>query len=702
MRVLGVGLLAMLPILPLMSTDKKPPVAQRIPKELSAHGDVRVDNYYWMRDKFNPATIKYLEEENAYTDAVMQEAKPLEDKIYGEIVGRIKQTDISAPVKRGDYLYFTRTEEGKQYPVWARRRNAPDAPEEVLLDGNELAKGFTYFALGGFAVSDDQKLLAYSVDNDGSEEFTIHIKDLATGKLLPDTISATSFGVNWAADNKTLFYTTFDPTKRPEKVHRHVLGADPKNDPVVFNETDERFTFEVERTRSLKYVLINSVNASKTSEVLYLDAGHPEQPFRTVEPRRESVEYYVEHQGDHFLIRTNEGGAENFKLMTTPVMQPSRKHWKTLIPERSDVTLDGVAAFENHMVIEYRERGLPHLQVRSLKSSEVWNIDFPEPAYSVHLEGNAEYKTNLLRFNYTSLVTPDSVYDYDMEHRTRELKKRVEVLGGFDPSLYESERIYAPAPDGKQIPISLVHKKGLVRNGQSPTLLNAYGSYGINSDPRFAHSALSLVDRGFVYAIAHIRGGSEYGRRWFEDGRMLHKRNSFTDFIAAAEYLLAERYTSPSKLSAIGGSAGGLLMGAVTNMRPDLFHTIVARVPFVDVVTTMLDPTIPLTTGEYDQWGNPDNKTFYDYMKSYSPYDNVEKKDYPNLLITTGLNDPRVAYWEPAKWAAKLRAMKTDSNLLLLKTNMGAGHGGASGRYERYREIAFIYSFILATMGMEE
>jgi oligopeptidase B len=686
----------------LMSIDLEPPVAPKVPKELIIHGDKRVDDYYWMRDKSNPAAIKYLEDENAYTAAVMKPVEPLETRIYDEIIGRIKQTDLSVPVKDGQYYYYSRTVEGQQYPIWCRKKHSLQAPEEILLDGNELAKGHSYFALGGLDHSDDHNLLLYSVDYNGSERFTIQVKDLTTGKLLPESIPETSFGLNWAGDSKTFFYTTFDATHRPEKVHRHVLGTSTDQDAVVFTEPDTQFEFSVGRTRSKRYLLIESVNASKTSEVLYLDAFHPEQPFRIVEPRQSGVEYYVDHQGDHFLIRTNDGGATNFKLMTAPLADPAKKHWKPLIGERPDATLDGTDSFENFLVLYTREKGLPRIEVRNLRTEEAYYIDFPEPAYNVHPEGNAEYKTNTLRFNYTSLVTPPSVFDYDMAAKTRELKKQTEVLGGYDPARYQSERIYATASDGKQIPISLVHKKGLVRSGENRLLLYGYGSYGINSDPGFSPAILSLVDRGFIYAIAHVRGGAEYGRQWFEDGRMLHKKNSFTDFIACGDYLVSERYTSPAKMAAMGGSAGGLLMGAVLNMRPDLFHTVVARVPFVDVVTTMLDASIPLTTGEYDQWGNPNEKVYYDYMKSYSPYDNVEAKAYPNILITTGLNDPRVAYWEPAKWTAKLRALKTDHNTLLLKTNMGAGHGGASGRYERFKDTAFIYAFILNTMGIQD
>jgi oligopeptidase B len=661
------------------------PIAQRIPHQLVQHGETRIDDYYWLRERENPAVIQYLEAENAYTAEMMKPAERLREEIYQEILGRIQQTDLDVPTKRGDYFYYSRTEEGKQYPIFARKHRALDAPEELLLDCNVLAEGKPYFALGALAASEDHRWLAYSVDETGAEEFTVFVKDLSTGELLPDRIPKTSAGLVWANDNKTFFYTTFDETRRPEKVHRYEVGS--KTSEVVFTESDQQFTFEMGKTRSRKYVLIVSVNASKTSEVLYLDADVPQSGFHLYQPRQEGVEYYLDHWRGEFVVRTNEGGATNFK-----VLMGGKELW----PESPDATVDEIEAFENYLVLQTRENGLPF--VRVLNDAGNYAIEFPEPAYTVHLQGNAEYNTSVVRFVYTSQVTPISVYDFDMATRQRELKKRTAVLGGYDPSLYVSERIHATSADGKQIPISLVYKKGLARDGSHPALLHGYGSYGLNSDPTFSYSSLSLLDRGFVVAIAHVRGGSEYGRTWFEDGRMLNKLNSFTDFIACAEYLIAEKYTSASKLAAMGGSAGGLLMGAVINMRPDLFHTVVAHVPFVDVVTTMLDPTIPLTTGEYDQWGNPEEKLYYEYMKSYSPYDNVEAKAYPNLLVTTGLNDPRVAYWEPAKWVARLRTMKTDNNLLLLKTEMGAGHGGPSGRYARYQETAFAYAFILTTV----
>jgi oligopeptidase B len=668
------------------------PIALRKPVELSLHGETRVDDYYWLRERENPEVTKYLEAENAYTEAVMAPAKPLQEKIYQEILGRIQQTDLDVPVKRGDYFYYSRTVEGQQYPIFCRKHGSEEGPEEIILDANQLAEGQQYFALGALAISEDHNLLGYSVDNDGAEEFTVFVKDLTTGATLPERLEKTSAGFTWANDNRTFFYTTFDETKRPEKVWRHLLGTDRSADVMVFEEPDTRFTFEVHRTRSRKYILITSINASTTSEVSYGDADAPHQPFQIFRRRQDGVEYYLDHQDrGHFLVRTNEGGATNFKLL-----HGEHEIW----PARKDATLEDTDCFRDFLVLYTRERGLPCIHVMS--HSDAYKIEFPEPAYTVSPVGNAEFETTTLRFSYASQVTPSSVYDFDMVNKERVLKKRAPVLGGYNQSDYVAERIHAIAPDGTEVPISLVHKKGFVRHGDNPALLNGYGSYGINYDPSFSYSSLSLLDRGFVVAIAHVRGGSEHGRGWFESGRLLYKRNTFTDFIACGQHLIKEGYCAPDKLTAMGGSAGGLLMGTVINMRPDLFRSVVANVPFVDVVTTMLDPTIPLTTGEYDQWGNPEEKQYYDYMKSYSPYDNVEAKDYPNLLVTTGLNDPRVAYWEPAKWVARLRAMKTDQNLLLLKTEMGAGHGGPSGRYARYHETALFYAFLLFSMDLQE
>jgi oligopeptidase B len=675
----------------------KPPVAKTVPKPMTVLGDTRTDNYFWLRDRNDPDTLKYLEAENRYTEAVMKPTDALQSKLYSEILGRIKQTDLSVPIKRDAYYYYSRTEEGKQYPIHCRKKGSLDATEEILLDENAMAEGHKYFRVGNFALSPSHKLLAYSVDFDGDEAYTIHINNLETGKLLADEIPNTYYSLEWANDNATFFYTVLDEAKRPYKVFRHTLGV--KQDTLVYHETDEKFTLELSKTSSRAYILIN-IGSSLTSEIRYLSADHPNGKFEPILPRIHETEYDVTHHGNFWFIRTNDG-AKTFRVIQAPVKDPSKPHWKEILPARADVTVEEVHAFRDYLAIEERDRGLNQLRIQNFTTNQVHYVDFPEPVYTAVMGGNAEYDTKLVRFTYTSLVTPNSVFDYNMETRQRELKKRQEVLGGYDPSLYESQRIYATAPDGVKVPISLVYKKGFVRNGKAPALLYGYGAYGISMDPSFASDRLSLLDRGFVYAIAHIRGGADLGKPWHEDGRILKKKNTFTDFIAAAEFLVAEKYTSPPRLAIMGGSAGGLLMGAVTNMRPDLFGVVVAMVPFVDALNTMLDASLPLTVGEYEEWGNPNEKQYYDYIKSYAPYENVEVKQYPNILVTAGLNDPRVSYWEPAKWVAKLRAVKTGDHIVLLKTNMGSGHFGASGRYEHIKETAFNYTFVIHTLGIE-
>jgi len=657
-----------------------PPIARRLPFELRAHGDTRIDDYYWLRNRQDPEVLQYLEAENAYTAEVLAPHAALIEEINIEILSRIQQTDQTVPAQRGDWFYYSRTEEGKQYPIYCRHNQHGE--EQIFLDLNQLAEGKEYFALGGLAVSEDSHLLAYLTDENGSEEYTVQVKDLRTGKTLADRIEDCSHGIAWANDNRTLFYTRFDETKRPDRVLRHTLGS--IADEVVFTEPDERFTFELGKTRSTKYLAVTSINASLTSEVFLLDADRPQGTFKSFAPRVTGEEYYIDHQAERFLIRTNSNGATRFQLMECPLTQTAREHWRTIRPEAPDSTLDEVHAFENFLVLETREHGLP--AIRILTETET-ALTFPEPAYTVAVADNHEYRTTKLRYVYTSLVTPLSTYSYDIATHTSTLLKQTEVPN-FDRARYTTQRLYAG-----DVPISLLSGSG-TRPGK--LLLYGYGSYGLNTEATFKPSYFSLVDRGFTVALAHIRGGAERGREWFEAARMLTKQNTFTDFIACAEYLIAEGYTTPDQLSIMGGSAGGLLVGAVINQRPDLFHSAVALVPFVDVVTTMSDPTIPLTTGEYDQWGNPEDAQFYRYMKSYSPFGNVKPQHYPNLLITTGLNDPRVAYWEPAKWAAKLRITKTDSNTLLLKTELGAGHGGPSGRYDKYRETAMIYAFLLA------
>lgn len=674
----------------------QPPVAKIVPHSSTTLGETRIDNYFWLRDRNDPDTVKYLEAENEYTKARMRHTDALQTKLYSEILGRIQQTDLSVPTKRDDYFYYTRTEEGKQYAIYCRK-HGPEGKEEVLLDGNAMAEGHKYFRVGNFASSPNHKLLAYSVDYEGDEAYTIHVKNLATGKLLADTIKNTYYSLEWGNDNATFFYTVLDAAKRPYKVYRHTLGV--KRNTLVCHETDERFTVELEKTRSRAYILIN-IGSSLTSEVRYIKADHPKGRFATLLPRVQETEYDVTHHADSWFIRTNEG-AKTFKLVEAPVKDPSRPNWKEVLAARPEATIEGVTAFKDDLVTEERDRGLIKIRIQNFSTGNTHYIEFTEPVYTASIGANAEYDTKLLRFNYTSLVTPNSVFDYNMDTRERELKKQQPVLGGYDPSKYQSERIYATAPDGVKVPISLVYKKGLVQNGHAPMLLYGYGAYGISMDPTFSSDRLSLLDRGMIYAIAHIRGGADLGKPWHEDGRILKKKSTFTDFIACAEHLIAEKYTSPDRLAIMGGSAGGLLMGAVTNMRPDLFAVVVAKVPFVDALNTMLDASLPLTVGEYEEWGNPNEAPYYDYIKFYAPYENVSAKEYPQILVTAGLNDPRVSYWEPAKWTAKLRAMKKGNHVLMLKTNMGSGHFGSSGRYEYIKETAFDYAFLLNALGLD-
>ncbi|MBI3698058.1 MAG: S9 family peptidase [Acidobacteria bacterium] len=679
--------------------DVTPPVAKQVPHTISLHAETLTDPYFWLRDRNNPEVIQYLEAENRYTEAVMKHTDGLQTRLYQEILGRIKETDLSVPEKIDDYYYYSRTEQGKQYGIYCRKKGSLDAAEEILLDQNELAQGHKYFRVGNLKPSPDHKLLAYSTDANGSEKYTLYAKDLASGKLLADQVPNTYYGLEWGNDNATLFYTTLDETQRPYKLYRHKLGSDPKQDALLFHEKDDMFFLRIGKTRSHRYLML-SLESKTTSEVHYLDASRPSGDFKVIHPRQKDMEYSVEHHGDKFFIVTNEN-AKNFKLMEVTTENPKKTNWKEVIPHRASVKLDDVDAFRDHLVISEREDGLKKIRVRNMKTGETHTVEFPEPVYTFHLSANPEYNTTLLRFNYTSLVTPRSVFDYDMNTRKRDLKKQFEVLGGYDATQYRSERIFATASDGTRIPISMVYRKGMERNARNPLLLYGYGSYGLSTDPMFSSDRLSLLDRGFIYAIAHIRGGGEMGRPWYDDGKLLHKKNTFTDFIACAEHLITQKYTASDRLVIYGGSAGGLLMGAVTNMRRDLFKIVIAKVPFVDVINTMLDESIPLTVTEFEEC-NPKNKEYYQYMKAYSPYDNVQAKGYPHMLITTGLNDPRVAFWEPAKWTAKLRKTKTDRNVLLLKTNMGAGHGGASGRYDRIKETAFEYAFILDLLGIPQ
>jgi oligopeptidase B len=658
-----------------------------------------VDDYFWLRDRGDPDVMAYLEAENRYTAGVMRHTEGLQERLYQEMRQRIKETDLSVPERLDDYFYYSRTEAGGQYPIFCRRHGQL-GDEEVLLDQNPLAAGHGYFRLGASAVSPDHRLLAYSVDTSGAEEFTLFIKDLGTGALFPESIVSTSHDVAWANDSRTLFYTALDQAHRPCRLYRHLVGTNPAEDVLVYFEPDASFFLDISRTRSRAYLLLD-ISSHSTSEVRFVSADRPEDSFRIVQPREPGIEYTVSHNGDRFFITTNDA-APNFRLVQAPVATPGREHWSPVLPYRPEVKLDTTDAFKKHLVVYERASGFRQIRVLDLAAGEEHLISFPEPVYTVRAHANPEFDTTLLRFTYTSLVTPSSVVDYDMAGRTWTVRKQTEVLGGYDPSLYRSERLSATAPDGTAVPISLVYRIPLQHEGQRPLLLNAYGAYGMSYDPTFSSNTLSLLDRGFVVAIAHVRGGEEMGRPWYEGGRRLNKRNSFTDFIAAAEYLIDKGYSSADRLVIRGGSAGGLLMGAVTNMRPELFRAVLAEVPFVDVVNTMLDASLPLTVIEYDEWGNPNDRVSYKYICSYSPYDNVEAQRYPHMLVTAGLNDPRVAYWEPAKWTAKLRAQKTDDNRLLLRTNMGAGHGGASGRYDYLREIAFKYAFVLDVLSLPE
>ncbi len=679
---------------------RPPPMADRQPRELTIHGDTRQDDYFWLRERENPDVIAYLEAENAYTAAITAHTEELQETLFQEIRGRIKQDDSSVPYKEGTHFYYTRFEDGKEYPIFARRPGSMDAPEQIMLDGNVLAEGHGFFSIGGLDVTEDERLLAYGTDTQGRRFYTIRIKDLETGELLSDEIRDVTSNLVWANDNRTLFYARQDPeTLRSYQIYRHVIGTDPAEDVLVYEEEDTEFGTFAFKTKSKAYLMIGSFQTLST-EFRYVDANAPEGEFTVVLPREPEHEYSVDHFGDHFYIHTNDS-AQNFRLVRAPTQSPGREHWEELIPYRDDVLLQGIEVFRDHLVVNERKDGLRQLRIRRWDGTGDHYLDFGEPAYLAYVQVNPDMDSGVLRYGYMSMTTPSSVFDYDMETRQHTLLKQDEVLGGFSSDDYVTERRYATARDGVRVPVSLVYRKGIPLDGSSPLLLYAYGSYGASMDATFSASRLSLLDRGFVYAIAHVRGGQEMGRAWYEDGKLLKKKNTFTDFIDVAEFLVGEGYGDAERIFAQGGSAGGLLMGAVSNMRPDLWRGVVAQVPWVDVVTTMLDETIPLTTSEYDEWGDLNDPEYYEYMLSYSPYDNVEAKDYPNILVTTGLHDSQVQYWEPAKWVAKLRALKTDDNVLLLKTEMEAGHGGVSGRYRRYRETAFLYAFLLELAGVE-
>ena len=671
----------------------EPPFARERPKVLEAHADKRVDPYYWLRDKDDPEVIAYLEAENTYAEAVMAPTAPLQERLYRETIGRIQETDYSAPTLYKGWWTYVRTVEGLDYEIYCRRRATMDSPEEILLDGNELAKGHEYFDLGYVERSPDETLLAYAADLDGSEHHVLRFRDLATGADLEDVIRGVYYGSAWSADSRTFFYVMTDAAMRPFQVWRHTLGTATEDDALVMQEDDERFELSVEPTKSERYIVLSSTS-QVTSELSILESDDPTGKPRLIEARRHGVEYSVDHQGDRFLILTNDG-ARNFRLMAAPVASPGRESWTEIVPERSAVRLNYTDVFVSHVVFGQRADGLQRLEVLDCATGNLHVVEQPDSAYTAFPGSDPNFDSQVMRFFYTSLTAPFSAVDYDMRTHERTVVKEQPVRGGYDRGDYATERIWAVAPDGVRVPISIVYRLGLRHDGSSPALLTGYGAYELSTDPMFDPVRLSMLDRGFVFAIAHVRGGGEMGREWYEDGKFLHKKNTFTDFIACAERLVELGYTNPRRLAIRGRSAGGLLMGAALNLRPDLFACAVAQVPFVDALTTMLDDKLPLTVNEFDEWGNPAEEDFYRYIKSYSPYDNVRTAAYPALLATAGLNDPRVSYWEPAKWVAKLRVLNRGDGVLLLKTQMGSGHSGPSGRYESWREEAFITAFVL-------
>jgi oligopeptidase B len=679
----------------------KPPVAEKIEKELKIHGDLRIDNYYWMNDREDPKVLAYLKEENDYTRGMLGHTDKLQDKLYQEIVGRIKQTDMSVPYLLNGYYYYTRYEEGQEYPLYCRKKGSLEGQEEIMLDGNKMAKGYAFFSISGLNVSPDNQWLAYGVDTVSRRQYTLHIKNLGTGEILEDAIPNTTGSAAWAGDNKTLFYTQKNTTTlRPEKIYKHRLGDPLGQDRMIYFEEDEEYSIGAFQSKSRELIMIGSFS-TLSSEYRYIGADQPDEDFRIIQPRQDKLEYYVEHYQDKFYIRTNYL-AKNFRLMETAVSDPGIDQWIEVIPHRPDVLLEDFEVFRDFLALDERIKGLTNFRIIDWKNNKDYYMDFGESTYMAYFSRNVEFDTELLRYGFSSLTTPNSVYDFNMITTEKELLKQQEVVGGYNASEYQSERMYATAKDEKEIPLSIVYKKGIEKDGTNPLLIYGYGSYGASMDPYFSSVRLSLLDRGFIFAIAHVRGGEELGREWYEEGKLLNKKNTFTDFIACTEYLIDQNYTSPERCFAMGGSAGGLLMGAVVNMRPDLYKAIVAAVPFVDVITTMLDEDIPLTTGEYDEWGDPRQKEYYDYILSYSPYDNVSAKDYPAMLITTGWHDSQVQYWEPAKWVAKLRDLKTDDNFLFLWTNLDYGHGGASGRFKRYKETALEYAFLLDQAGISK
>ncbi|MFZ6009234.1 MAG: S9 family peptidase [Bacteroidota bacterium] len=690
----------------------QPPSAEKIPHELTTHGNKRNDNYYWMKltdaqknaetkDEQTQKVLDYLNAENDYLKAKLKHTEAFQEKLYKEIIGRIKQTDESVPYKDNGYWYYNRYEEGQEYPIYCRKKGKLDAPEEIMLNVNDLAKGHEYCQVTGLSVSEDNNLLAYGMDTVSRRRYTVYIKDLRTGKTIDQPVPNTEGDVVWANDNKTFFYTMKDSvTLRSNRIFKHKLNTDPAKDPLIFTEEDETFYTGIYKTKSNKYLVIWS-GSTLTNYYQILSANTPDGKFKEFSPRVKGIEYSIDHYGDKFYVVTNLD-AQNFRLMETPETKTSKENWKEKIAHRKDTLLSGIEIFKDHLVLNERANANTLMRIIDQKTGTKHYLDFGEPAYTTYPSVNIDFDTELLRYGYASLTTPNSTFDYNMRTREKKLLKQQEVVGGYNPSDYVTERLWATADDGTKIPMSIVYKKGIRKDGSNNTMLYGYGSYGSSTDPFFSSTRLTLLNRGFIYAIAHIRGGQEMGRQWYEDGKMFKKKNTFTDFIDCAEFLIEEGYTKPENLYASGGSAGGLLMGAIVNMRPELFKGIIAKVPFVDVVTTMLDDEIPLTTGEFDEWGNPDVMESYMYMLEYSPYDQVKAQNYPNMLVTTGLHDSQVQYWEPAKWVAKLREMKTDNNVLMLRTNMETGHGGTTGRFKVYKEIAEEYAFIFDLAGITE
>lgn len=677
------------------------PDVKKIPKELTIHGQTRVDNYFWLNERENPEVIKYLEDENDYTASVLKPTEKLQEELFEEMKSRIKEKDQSVPYEKNGYFYYTREEEGKEYRIYCRKKGSLDSEEEIMLNVNKMAEGYEYYRIGGVNVSPDNKLLAFSVDTVSRRMYTVHVKNLETGEIYKDEIPVTTGSVAWANDNKTFFYTKKDPeTLRSIKIFKHVLNDDYTADKEIYYEADETFGTSIWKTKSDNYLIIGSYS-TMAEEYRFLDADNPNGDFKIIQERERGLEYSISHFGDYFYIKTNLD-AKNFRLMRTPVSKTSKENWEEVIPHREDVFLQDFEIFKKYLVVEERINGLMQMRIINWNDNSEHLLDFGEETYSAHISTIPNFDSEYLRYGYTSLTTPSSTIDYNMTTREKIVRKEQEVLGSFDKKNYEAKRIFATADDGTKIPMSIVYRKGIKLDGNNPALIYAYGSYGISNDPYFSTVRLSLLDRGFVYAIAHVRGGQYLGRQWYEDGKLLKKMNTFTDFNSCAKFLIDQGYTSNEKLFAMGGSAGGLLMGAIANIQPELYKGIVAQVPFVDVVTTMLDESIPLTTGEFDEWGNPKDSVYYEYMLSYSPYDQVKEQAYPAMLVTTGLHDSQVQYWEPAKWVAKLRDMKTDNNVLLLYTNMDTGHGGASGRFEALKEYAMEYAFIFQQLGIKE